>query len=583
VTDAEPIAARTRLIDPLALALLVVALILPWLGATELSGTDEARYTQVAREMRLSGRWFSPLLNSEDYWEKPALFFDLLQVPQLLAGRVTPLGSRLVILPFAIAAVLVTFVAGRTLAGRRAGLLAGAILATSALFAELAGTAVLDMPMLVFTTLALAFHVLATRTERSPARYHLAAAIAMGIGCLFKGPVAILVPGAVMAADSVARGGLSAARTSKLLWIPLVALLVLGLWVVPMTFIHGQEFADHMIGKHVVGRSVGAAAPHAKGALFYLPRILLAWFPWTLALPAAIAGWRCAAPPAARLADPRDALRFARIWALGVPLLLALLASKRSQYLLPAIPGFALWMGIWLDARWRAGGAFVPGERRALRITGGFLAALAPAIAFALPPLIGLAELRGTWGMLGAGLPSAFWLAARGSAALAIGAGAAILLGAAAVALSRPTPRRVTIGLLALGIGAIGLRHGIGDPLIDRTERVNEFGAELRGFLDAGGQVGFYGMRLDGAYLLHSGATHFDPLDDPGEVAAHLDAPEARGVLGKSRYFRRDGIREHACGAVVLFRHGEGRGEVVLLGNARAEALLRGGPAAPER
>jgi hypothetical protein len=44
-SDADPRAARTRTRDGILLALLVGILLLPWLGATELSSTDEARYT----------------------------------------------------------------------------------------------------------------------------------------------------------------------------------------------------------------------------------------------------------------------------------------------------------------------------------------------------------------------------------------------------------------------------------------------------------------------------------------------------------------------------------------------------------
>jgi len=576
--------ARGHARDILALASLVVALLLPWLGATELTSTDESRYTEVAREMRASGRWLSPVLNGEEYWEKPALLFDLLQLPQLITGRVTPAGSRLVVVPFAIAATIATYGAGRILAGRRAGFRSAAILATSTLFAELAGHALFDVPMLAAIATALAAHVVATRTERSPARWHLVAALAMGVGCLFKGPVAILLPGAVMAADSLARRGLRALRTSTPLWMPLVALLVLGVWVVPMALVHGSPFVDHAIGKHIVDRSVGEAAPHAKGALFYLPRLLVGIFPWSLALPAAIAGWRVPAPASPGVPDRRDSLRFSRIWAIGMPLVLSLIASKRSQYLLPALPGFALWLGIWIDARRSAGDAFAPAERRAFAAVALLLAALAPFVATALPIGLSLVELRATWAMLGAEIHPAFWGAAVDGVAIAIGAATALLLLAGAAALAGATPRRVWLGLLALGIGAIILRQGVAAPHLDRFERPNEFGAELRHFIAAGGDVGIYGLRLDGTYLLHSGATRFEPLYTPAEVAVHLAGEGPRAVLGKRRYLQRHVLPElPGEPPAPLLRHGVGRREVLLLGNRRSEEVLLGGDRPPER
>ena len=105
--------------DLLLIAFGFTLLILPAMFATELTRTDEARYTQVAREMRLDDRWLAPKLNGIEYWQKPALFFDLLQIPQRITGEVSAIGSRLVGLPFAIATLFLTYLAGSLLSGRR--------------------------------------------------------------------------------------------------------------------------------------------------------------------------------------------------------------------------------------------------------------------------------------------------------------------------------------------------------------------------------------------------------------------------------------------------------------------------------
>ena len=98
-------------------------------------------------------RWITPSLNGGEYWEKPALFFDLLQLPLMITGKPTPVGSRLVVLPFAIFVLWATYAAGLILAGRRAGLLAAACLGSSGLFFRYSLLAVLDIPMLACTTL----------------------------------------------------------------------------------------------------------------------------------------------------------------------------------------------------------------------------------------------------------------------------------------------------------------------------------------------------------------------------------------------------------------------------------------------
>jgi 4-amino-4-deoxy-L-arabinose transferase-like glycosyltransferase len=60
----------------LALLALAGALVyLPALGARDVWNPDEARYAEVAREMRERGSWLIPYLNGEVYGQKPPLSF----------------------------------------------------------------------------------------------------------------------------------------------------------------------------------------------------------------------------------------------------------------------------------------------------------------------------------------------------------------------------------------------------------------------------------------------------------------------------------------------------------------------------
>ena len=74
VRDAAPARGFQRR-DLLVLALLGALLFLPGLGRRDVWNPDEARYAEVAREMRLSGSWAVPRLNGEVYTQKPPLFF----------------------------------------------------------------------------------------------------------------------------------------------------------------------------------------------------------------------------------------------------------------------------------------------------------------------------------------------------------------------------------------------------------------------------------------------------------------------------------------------------------------------------
>ena len=69
--------------DLLALAAAAALLFLPGLGGRDLWNPDEARYAEVAREMRDAGSWALPRLDGELYTQKPPLFFWLIDAASL--------------------------------------------------------------------------------------------------------------------------------------------------------------------------------------------------------------------------------------------------------------------------------------------------------------------------------------------------------------------------------------------------------------------------------------------------------------------------------------------------------------------
>ncbi len=553
---------KRTLRDLAAIALTITVLLLPGIFATELSTTDEARYTQVAREMREADRWLAPLLNDEEYWQKPALFFDLLQIPQRLTGEVSAVQSRLVILPFAIFCLWGTYAIGLILARRRAALLSAGCLGTLALFHEYAHRAVFDVPMLACIIGALYCYVVWTRTDRSPQWWRWLAALLMGIGTHFKGPVAILLPGAVMAIDSITRHRIRAFLSLTGYWIGPVALLVLGAWFLPMAAVYGEKFTEFMLEEHLIGRSVSNQAPHLRPFYYYIPKIIASWVPWIFVAPIA---WRLTRSTGLTpAADPRldPPLRFPFIWAVSIPLILSLIASKRTQYLLPATPGFCLWIGITFDQLLRRG-TLQPGlEFDTAKVLRVFMLILAALLVIAV---IGPILLQSTVSPDAAISPKD---------ALLLGSIAAFFFVTTASLLRSATPIRLYLALLILGIGANQIHCWGIASLRDKAIRPNEFGQEIREIRELGIEVGLYSMRLNGTYLLHSGSNHFVPINQPKEVPRFLNRPGAQAVIGKRRYLERQ-IPSLLSDSnfVILAKHREGRAQVLLIGDSVAEAL----------
>ncbi|MFQ5655210.1 MAG: ArnT family glycosyltransferase, partial [Planctomycetota bacterium] len=353
-------ARREILTDVALLALLALFLYLPGIGSRDLQSVDEIRYSEVAREMIASESWLVPILNGETYMEKPALFFWLLSVPALIAGEVTVVGSRLVPVFFSILTLIFTYGIGRVLLGRRGGLWAAAILGTIFSFGSYSQHAVFDIPLTAATTLSLFAYVVWSRTGRHPTAMKVLCYVAMGFGVLLKGPIAILLPGLVMAADTVPRERWKALRTPHLFWGPLLTLGVFLLWFAPAAWSAGPEYLDYMFKRHIVDRSISGSAPHAHSIFYYLHKLIADALPWTpLLLPAAVCAWRALRGDPGRAGGRADAgLRLGSIWCAVMLVTLSPIASKRGRYLLPIYPGVALLLSAWFEAVRARGGIF---------------------------------------------------------------------------------------------------------------------------------------------------------------------------------------------------------------------------------
>ena len=154
---------------------------------------------------------------------------------------------------------------------------------------------------------------------------------------------------------------------------------------------------------------------------YYLPAALIAFFPWSWLLPAALLGAR-------RVARRDPALAFLAAWVIGPWVMLELMASKLPHYLLSTFPAMAL----LVVHAW---------ERRADRPARGTRAF--EAVLFALPAL----------GLAAAGVAAAQWAedgtVRAGGAALA-GVGLVIAIGGT-IAVARGAVVRLLPAVAAAG------------------------------------------------------------------------------------------------------------------------------------
>jgi 4-amino-4-deoxy-L-arabinose transferase-like glycosyltransferase len=325
-------------------ALLVVLVILGLftdLGGRGLNEPDEGRYAEIAREMLASGNWIEPTLHGFEHFQKPPLIYWATAASFQLFG-LTEWAARL---PSALAAGLtleLTFFIARTWFGSRAAFASTLVLLTSLEFFALARSLTPDMLMTFFITAALASFVHWTIAPDRWCRLW-GFFLAMGLGFLTKGPMALVVPLSGAVAWQLAMRHCGEPR--RIPWFKGLSMtLFVGLsWHLVICLRH-PHLAEYFLKSELAGRVATNVHGRHQPFWFFVPVILAGWLPGVLFLPS-IAVWcyqRLRAP------ERLSPVGWMLIGWLSIPLLvLSLSSSKLVTYVLPLFPALALLGGGW--------------------------------------------------------------------------------------------------------------------------------------------------------------------------------------------------------------------------------------------
>jgi 4-amino-4-deoxy-L-arabinose transferase-like glycosyltransferase len=321
------------------------------LGAFGLTGADEPRYAQIAREMLARHDWIVPTLNGSPWLEKPALLFWKMMNSYSIFG-VSDWAARIPAAVHATAVVVGIFFFMRRF--RFASELDAAMIAASSAgmigFGRGAST-----DMLVSAPFALAMMCWWTWHQSNKKLWLLLFYGLLGIGALAKGPVApalaVLVVGGYAA---LRRDGKIFLRSLSVTGFLLFAAIVLP-WYLAVQHKVPQFFRVFFI-EHNLERFGTNLYQHSQPFWYYIPVFLLAALPWTFfTLPALVeAGrpafnrWRAnneSTNPEPRTvdADVDDGLpSFLFIWIVVPIVFFSISRAKLPGYILPSIPAAAL-------------------------------------------------------------------------------------------------------------------------------------------------------------------------------------------------------------------------------------------------
>jgi 4-amino-4-deoxy-L-arabinose transferase-like glycosyltransferase len=455
---------RTRLAGAAGIALIAALMMLPPVGHREVVTGDEARFVLLARDMLNRGTWFDARVREQRYRNKPPLYPWSIKVLSMPSGHVTEATATLPITLAAIGSVFFTAMLGQRLFGRRAGLWAGLVLATSYGIYEHSQMLLPDMIVVLFSMAAL--HAFWKSIVDPPAGRHLLVFYAMvALGVFSKGPMGLL-PLLVAAVFLVTGEGL---RGLRRLWTTsgLVVLLVLiAAWFVPYVAFGGHTFARRVVWDDWLSWYFGRTSPFKYFNVFL--ELARGFMPWTivLALPLAFARrqWR----------DP--AYRFVFVAAV-VPLVVVLVShNHRTRYLLPVYPAMALLVAWWADAH------------------GGERSRAASVIAWL--------SLAGA--MVGLGVLAFPWVQSPGDLAFADGlwwkaamllAGTAAMTAVAFIALRGARPTLLVLGLAAPMVVMLSVGVWFYNDWVNRSQDFRQFAALIERHAQ-GRPVGVIGGRF---------------------------------------------------------------------------------------
>ncbi len=327
----------------IAILLVAAAIRLATLGAYPLADTTEARYSEIARLMLVSGDWITPQIEVDvPFWAKPPLS-TWLTAASFKAFGVSEFSARLPVFLLLLGCVWVVVSFGRTTHDLTTGLAAGAIILTSGLGFVSAGAVMTDPALLLSTTFVMVAFWRAVIGRQTQWGYVFFVALALGL--LAKGPVAWVLSLVPIVAWVLWRRQWRAVRRQLPWGLGLALIVVIAVpWYLAAEMKTPGFLNYFLVGEHWLrfvdsgwtGDLYGTGNAEPRGMIW--PFWLGSVFPWSLVALLVFIRWR--------RDESRPALsdwhRYLILWAVTPMVFFSFAGNILPAYVLPGVPAFAL-------------------------------------------------------------------------------------------------------------------------------------------------------------------------------------------------------------------------------------------------
>lgn len=328
------------------MVLLFIPLFLFYLSVPGLWDEDESVYTEISRQMMLRHDLVGTYFNYEPRYDKPPLNFWI-NVAFYKVFGMNEFTSRIGSTIFGFLSLILVYLFGLKLFNKRTGIIAALMLGTGFLFFIETQLALIDTSLTFFIGLTLYFFYRGF-TEEKPT-FLIVMGIPLGLGILAKGPVALVLTGAIalifwLFQTIKHKANWHALFNWQLFAGFLIAAAICLPWYFAMWFRYGMDFIQSHFGYHMIERFTKPIEGHGGQwyfSLYYIIMLFFGFMPWSAYIPGSFA-----------LAIKRwseSNLFFILSWALITFGFFTIAQTKLPGYTLPLFLPCALLMGYWWD------------------------------------------------------------------------------------------------------------------------------------------------------------------------------------------------------------------------------------------
>ncbi len=333
----------SRPILALLAAIFLASWFIPSISRT-LVRPDEGRYTEIAREMALSGDYVTPRLNDLKYFEKPPLQYWATALAISAFGQ-NDFTARWWPLFSGFLGLALVWLALRALAGKDVAWIGASLLGAMIYYFIIAHINTLDMGLAAFMTLTMVGLIrgfgIDGQSIAATRGWMIAAWAGAALAFLSKGLIGIVLPGAIFVVYLLVSRQWRLLGHMQWIWGPLTFVLIAAPWPLLVQSRNPEWAHFFFIYEHFERFS---NIEHGRGGelYYFIPILIVGLLPWT---PAVLGFFRRDARAALTETYAKAYMNvplFLTIWCAFLFVFFSVSRSKLPSYLLPTVPAFAM-------------------------------------------------------------------------------------------------------------------------------------------------------------------------------------------------------------------------------------------------